>query len=89
MEISIEIVYGDAEEQILIRRELSSPLTVETCLKAVLPNCLLDENLKVGIFGQRVSLDRVLQPHDRIEIYRALFQDPKEARRKKQLKTTA
>ena len=35
----------------------------------------------VGIFGQRVTLERVVQEGDRVEIYRALLLDPKEARR--------
>jgi putative ubiquitin-RnfH superfamily antitoxin RatB of RatAB toxin-antitoxin module len=34
-----------------------------------------------GIFGKRTALDHPLSEGDRVEIYRALAMDPKEARR--------
>ena len=37
----------------------------------------------VGIFGRVVQRGRVLQPGDRLEIYRALAADPKQARRER------
>lgn len=40
--------------------------------------------LSVGIYGKKAALNTVLKPHDRIEIYRPLQIDPKEARRKRQ-----
>lgn len=39
----------------------------------------------VGIFGRRVALDAPLADGDRVEIYRALRADPKEARRRRVL----
>ena len=39
-----------------------------------------------GIFGKRVTLDRKLAEGDRVEIYRPLVMDPKEARRQRVLK---
>ena len=36
----------------------------------------------VGIFGRRVAEDYVLKEGDRVEIYRPLLVDPKEARRR-------
>ena len=41
---------------------------------------------KVGIFGQKASLEQVLRDGDRVEIYRPLIVDPKEARRQRALK---
>ena len=38
---------------------------------------------QLGIFGRRVPLDAPLSPGDRIEIYRPLAMDPKEARRRR------
>ena len=38
---------------------------------------------KVGIFSQVTGLTEILRQGDRIEIYRALIADPKEARKKK------
>lgn len=37
----------------------------------------------VGICGKRASLATVLHEHDRVEIYRPLIADPKQARRKR------
>jgi len=37
----------------------------------------------VGIFGRRVARDRVLADGDRVEVYRPLVADPKEARRRR------
>jgi len=38
----------------------------------------------VGIWGRLRPLDTVLQPGDRVELYRPLAIDPKEARRRRQ-----
>lgn len=38
--------------------------------------------LEVGIWGRVVDRDRVVVPGDRVEIYRPLVIDPREARRK-------
>ena len=44
----------------------------------------IDANRPVlGIFGRRVTPDTALQDGDRVEIYRPLINDPKEARRAK------
>ena len=37
--------------------------------------------VKVGIFGRTVSLDTPVRDGDRVEIYRSLIADPKDARR--------
>jgi putative ubiquitin-RnfH superfamily antitoxin RatB of RatAB toxin-antitoxin module len=42
--------------------------------------------LPVGIYGREVPLDTVLQADDRLEIYRPLLADPKEARRRRTVK---
>jgi putative ubiquitin-RnfH superfamily antitoxin RatB of RatAB toxin-antitoxin module len=39
--------------------------------------------MPVGIYGKKKTLDTVLQARDRIEIYRALIADPKDARRRR------
>ena len=38
---------------------------------------------RVGVFARKVSLDAILRDGDRVEIYRPLTIDPKEARRKR------
>ena len=42
---------------------------------------LASQPLKIGIFGRRVAASMVLREYDRIEIYRPLIADPKQARR--------
>jgi putative ubiquitin-RnfH superfamily antitoxin RatB of RatAB toxin-antitoxin module len=44
------------------------------------------EALAVGIHGRRVTLETPLRDGDRVEIYRPLGADPKEARRKRALR---
>ena len=44
---------------------------------------LAQEATRVGIFGQRCALSRVLQEGDRIELYRPLIVEPKAARRRR------
>jgi putative ubiquitin-RnfH superfamily antitoxin RatB of RatAB toxin-antitoxin module len=41
------------------------------------------ENPAFGIFGKRAALDARLSPGDRVEVYRTLAIDPKEARRRR------
>jgi len=41
------------------------------------------ETQAFGIFGERAALDARLSPGDRVEVYRALAIDPKEARRRR------
>jgi hypothetical protein len=38
---------------------------------------------RIGIYGRAVDGDTVLRDGDRVEIYRALLADPKEARRRR------
>jgi putative ubiquitin-RnfH superfamily antitoxin RatB of RatAB toxin-antitoxin module len=44
--------------------------------------------MPVGIYGKKKTLDTVLQPRDRIEIYRPLIADPKDARRRRAKKAS-
>lgn len=37
----------------------------------------------VGVFSKKKPLDAVLQPDDRVEIYRPLLADPKDSRRRR------
>lgn len=43
--------------------------------------------LKVGVWGQLKPLDHPLRDRDRVEVYRPLLIDPKEARRRRQRTT--
>ena len=40
-------------------------------------------DVRVGIYGRLVQLDSLVKAGDRIEVYRPLILDPKEARRRR------
>ena len=50
---------------------------------------VLDEHLAVGVWMKLKPLDTVLRQDDRVEIYRPLKVDPKEARRQRYRKQKA
>jgi putative ubiquitin-RnfH superfamily antitoxin RatB of RatAB toxin-antitoxin module len=62
-----------------VRLELEEGATVRAALAAVQRAATSG----VGIYGRRVTLDTRLADGDRVEIYRALGADPKEARRRR------
>ncbi|KQQ36016.1 hypothetical protein ASF61_07335 [Duganella sp. Leaf126] len=39
--------------------------------------------LQTGIYGKKKTPDTLLRPHDRVELYRPLIADPKNARRRR------
>ncbi|MGK5011284.1 RnfH family protein [Janthinobacterium sp. MDB2-8] len=51
-------------------------------LLQAIPGIDLSINM-VGIYGKKKPLDTVLHEHDRVEVYRPLQADPKEARRRR------
>lgn len=84
-EIEVEIVFASTQKQLLQAVRVQTGATVSDVLdasgvRAVFPEQNLDE-LALGIWGKVVSGDRVLVAGDRIEIYRPLNLDPREARR--------
>ena len=85
--LEIEIVYGLPDRQYLRAMQVQEGTTAR---QAVLQSGLAQElpNLDLaaaplGIFGKRVNDDTPLRTRDRIEIYRPLLIDPKEARRRR------
>lgn len=85
LQMQIEVVYGDVNKQTLCCINLPENSTArEAILKSGFlssyPELKLEE-LTIGIFSKKCSLDTLLHPGDRVEIYRSLIIDPKEARR--------
>ncbi len=85
--MKFEVAYGRMEEQALLTVESASPLTVAQAIERsgiieLFPEIDLAEN-KVGVFGKAARLDTRLTDGDRVEIYRPLIADPKEARKKR------
>ncbi len=82
--IRVEVAYASPAKQNVIAVEVSE---VSTIADAILQSGILQEfpeiNLskaKIGVFGKLVTLQTQIQDGDRIEIYRPLIIDPKQAR---------
>lgn len=84
--VNIEVVYGLPDRQALYRLQVADGTTAR---QAVLQSPVLqdfpdaDIHAPIGIFGKMVKDDTVLQELDRVELYRPLLADPKDARRKR------
>ena len=75
--IRVEVVLALAERQTLRRLQLPTGSTVGDAVAA----SGLEGTGRVGIYGKVVPAGTVLADGDRVEIYRPLRADPKEARR--------
>lgn len=83
--MQIEIIYLAQNVEFIRSVEIQSGTTVGSAIKAsgllaLYTDVSLERN-NVGIYGKAVSLDKVLNEGDRIEIYQPLLMDPMEARR--------
>ncbi|MDO9168617.1 MAG: RnfH family protein [Methylobacter sp.] len=88
--VEIEVAYAKPEQQVIVTVAIEEGATVEAAIKASgllerFPEIALSE-LKAGIFGAVCKLEQPVREADRIEIYRPLLHDPKEARRQRALK---
>ena len=86
-EIHVEVAYAAPRRQVTKTLKLPAGSNVEQAIRA---SGLLDEfpeidlaHQRVGVFGEFVRLDECLHGGERVEIYRALIADPKEARRRR------
>lgn len=85
--IDVEVAYATPEQQVILVLKMPEGATVEHAVKA---SGLLNHfpeiswaDIKVGIFGSVCKLDQSVRQADRVEIYRPLIHDPKEARRQR------
>jgi putative ubiquitin-RnfH superfamily antitoxin RatB of RatAB toxin-antitoxin module len=83
--MKIEVVYGDADKQTLLSCEVPEnakvkEVIIQSGILAACPELELD-TLQLGIFSKKTSHDTSLKTGDRIEIYRPLKIDPKQARK--------
>ena len=74
----IEVVQAHAERAEIVKLELPAGATVRDA-----PAAAGIDSQRVGIFGKRVSADARLADGDRVEVYRPLQIDPKQARRQR------
>lgn len=83
----IEVAHATPTVQRLVRLELPAGATLREALRAsglLEEFSLLPDELVVGVHGEREpNLNRPLAEHDRVEIYRPLVHEPKEARRRR------
>jgi putative ubiquitin-RnfH superfamily antitoxin RatB of RatAB toxin-antitoxin module len=78
--MKVEVVHARPRSARSVKLDLPAGATLRDALAA--SGFELDlEKQAFGIFGKRTALDHPLSAGDRVEIYRALAMDPKEARR--------
>lgn len=82
--ISIEIAFAKPDHQMILKLDVTEGCTVK---EAILQSAILQRYPEInwtthatGIFGNVVAETTALQAGDRIEIYRPLHRDPKQAR---------
>jgi putative ubiquitin-RnfH superfamily antitoxin RatB of RatAB toxin-antitoxin module len=85
--IVVQIAYARADKAVL--RDLTVPEGT-TLQEAIFTSGILRDEpdvdlsiCKVGIFGKVKPMETVLRENDRIEIYRPLIADPKDARHRR------
>ncbi|WP_049622337.1 RnfH family protein [Frateuria defendens] len=84
--VGVEVVLALPDRQLSWRGQLDAGATVRDAVQA---SGLAAEQgdavdlSRVGVFGRRVEPDQPLRDGDRVEIYRPLALDPKEARRQR------
>ena len=85
--IEVQVCYALPDSSFLRALNVPAGTTIEQAvaqsgLLQAIPGINLAVNM-VGIHGKRKPLDSVLHQHDRVEVYRPLQADPKEARRRR------
>jgi putative ubiquitin-RnfH superfamily antitoxin RatB of RatAB toxin-antitoxin module len=83
----VEVVFALPDRQVLLVPDVPEQTTVADVINLSgiarhFPECDLDA-LQAGIWGQPVDRDRLVKEGDRIELFRELVMDPREARRLK------
>ena len=84
--VHVEVAYADRDRQFLMALELPAGATVADAIVAsgIERQLSVDvDALSVGIWSRPVDRLTAVKDGDRIEIYRPLKIDPKEARRKR------
>lgn len=90
--IRVEVAYAKPQEQVILNVIVPEGATAEDAINSSgilkrFPEIDLVKT-KIGIFSSGCKLDHVLKEFDRIEIYRPLLHDPKDARRSRASKET-
>ena len=88
--IAVEVAYARVNQQKIIALEVAEGSSVaevilQSCVLTLFPEIDLTKQ-KVGVFSKARKLSDVVKQGERIEIYRELTIDPKDARRAKAVK---
>lgn len=83
---AVEVVYALPDRQRVIQVRFTEGMTASQAVEAsgllnVFPE-LAGSRIDFGVYGRVVQQTHVLRPGDRVEIYRRLTADPREARRR-------
>lgn len=86
-QVRVQVCYATATREILLDVTVGEGSSIEQAIAASgilrdVPDIDLATQ-PVGVFGKKKTLDTVLRGGDRVEIYRPLVADPKEARRRR------
>ncbi len=84
--IRVSVIYADPTLQIELPIDVDATATVDDAIRASGISAQLPKGFQpaaIGIFGRTVSASDTLHDGDRIELYRPLKIDPKEARRRR------
>jgi putative ubiquitin-RnfH superfamily antitoxin RatB of RatAB toxin-antitoxin module len=85
--LTIEVAYAAPNKQVILKVEIEQGSTLEDAIQQSgilieFPEIKLAQST-IGVFSKKRQLSDLVQQGDRIEIYRSLTIDPKEARRAK------
>ena len=84
--VAVEVVYALRDRQHVSRVRHADGMTAIEAVEAsgLLQTCpeLAGSRLDLGVYGRVVRQTHVLWPADRVEIYRPLTTEPREARRR-------
>lgn len=89
--ITVEVAYATPQQQRILSVEVDANSTIQEIIEAsglltLFPHIDLAKQ-KIGVFGKQRELTDMVAEGDRIEVYRSLIIDPKEARRAKAKKS--
>lgn len=86
-QISITVAYATPDQQVELPVQLDAHCNISLAIKK---SGILQQfpeipfpDIEVGVWGKRLPLDGLIREGDRVEIYRPLIIDPKEARRQR------
>lgn len=86
-QLQVEVVFALPGQQVLLALAVDQGATIadvieESGLAERFPDEILG-NLETGIWGRPAGRDRRVEAGDRVELYRPLLRDPREARRER------